>query len=364
MNIENEYRLSLYQSMGRIDENRKVELVRNRLNGLIGVRKEVSDGHASVYRYIQEHPSDYIPRIYEVVEDDEKLIVIEEYITGNNVEDFLQGKIMDEQEGAEFALELINALKVLHHAEPMIICRDLKAENVMIDHNNRVRIVDFDISRPFCEGKKHDTVLMGTAEYAAPEQYGFFQTDNRTDIYSFGVLMNYVLTGHFPVEEVAGGRFEPIIRKCICMEPVKRYQNVEELEKDIRKRVLGWTDAPERENEAGFAIPGFRTGKIWKSILAVPGYAIIGWFTLTLELESSGEKLYGAALWTDRIILCIAFLLFVFLAADYRGWRKGIPVVRSENLWVRLAGLAGLFVVIIVAAAFVCAVAETLIGIG
>ena len=54
--------------------------------------------------------------------------------------------------------------------------------------DEKVKLVDFNISRSYQEGKKRDTVLLGTAEYAAPEQFGYFQTDNRTDIYAFGIL--------------------------------------------------------------------------------------------------------------------------------------------------------------------------------
>lgn len=246
----------------------------------------------------------------------------------------------------------------------MIVCRDLKAENVMIDNDGHVKIIDFDIARTVREGQGRDTVLMGTAEYAAPEQYGFFQTDNRSDIFSLGVLLNYAMTGRFLVEGIVEGKLQPIIRRCTYMEPSERYQSVEELERDIRRTVLFSESRIDKEGRefTGWMIPGFRTRKPWKMLTAVLGYVLIGWFTLTLEAEDNGQKIYGVELWTERIVLCIALALFVLLAADYRGWSRKISVVNSGNKWIRTAGLAVLFVVLIVAAAFIYAVAGLFIG--
>lgn len=265
-----------------------------------------------------------------------------------------------------FALELCNALKVLHHAEPMIVCRDLKAENVMIDNNGQVKIVDFDIARTVHEGQGRDTVLMGTAEYAAPEQYGYFQTDNRSDIFSLGILLNYTMTGKFPVEKTVNGKMRAVIRKCICMEPLERYQSVEELESEIRNIFMIGEDENEKNESSAkgvvrLTIPGFRTGKVWKMIVAVLGYTFIGCLTLTMEFESEGVKLYGAKLWVERIILFAAMIFFLFLAAGYRGWNREIPIVRSENIWIRTAGLVGAFVLLFIGVVFVFVVVETIV---
>ena len=72
-------------------------------------------------------------------------------------------------------------------------------------------------------------VVLGTTGFAAPEQYGMGQSDNRSDIYSLGVLMNVMLTGQHPSRQIAPGRFGRIIRKCTMTNPAGRYQTVLDL---------------------------------------------------------------------------------------------------------------------------------------
>ena len=75
--------------------------------------------------------------------------------------------------------------------------------------------------------------MMGTQGYAAPEKFGFGQTDARTDIYAMGVLLNYMLVREFPMEKLTEGKFRTIVLKCIKINPEDRYQNVDELKADI-----------------------------------------------------------------------------------------------------------------------------------
>jgi serine/threonine-protein kinase len=86
----------------------------------------------------------------------------------------------------------------LHAQQPPIIFRDLKPTNVMITPEGTIKLVDFGIARLFKPGKERDTQAFGTPGYSAPEQYGRGQTDARSDIYSLGVLMHHLLTGHDP----------------------------------------------------------------------------------------------------------------------------------------------------------------------
>lgn len=78
--------------------------------------------------------------------------------------------------------------------------RDITPSNIIIGFDGVVKIIDFGISRLHKENAKHDTQVLGTEGYAAPEQFGFKQSDCKTDIYALGVLLNYMLTGHIPSE--------------------------------------------------------------------------------------------------------------------------------------------------------------------
>lgn len=103
--------------------------------------------------------------------------------------------------------------------------RDIKPENVIVRGSKAV-LIAFDASRIFKSESSADTQILGTTGYAAPEQYGIAQTDQRADIYSVGVPLNIMLTGKHPSRELASGKLGHIVQKCTMVNPEKRYQNV------------------------------------------------------------------------------------------------------------------------------------------
>ena len=90
--------------------------------------------------------------------------------------------------------KLAEILIYLHSRTPPVIHRDIKPENVIITEEKEPVLIDFDIARTFKTAEETDTVFFGTKGYAPPEQYGFAQTDCRSDIYAFGVLLRFLLT--------------------------------------------------------------------------------------------------------------------------------------------------------------------------
>ena len=95
-----------------------------------------------------------------------------------------------------------------------------------------VKIIDFDSSRQYKEESENDTRLLGTEKYAAPEQYGFSQTDCRSDIYSLGVVF-----GRFPEFASKGRRkrWKKLVEKCTLFAPESRFQTVTEVKRELRK---------------------------------------------------------------------------------------------------------------------------------
>ena len=71
-----------------------------------------------------------------------------------------------------------------------------------------------------------DTQILGTAGFAAPEQYGLSQTDRRADIYALGILINVMLTGQHPSQRQAEGRLGRVVERCTRVNPARRYPNV------------------------------------------------------------------------------------------------------------------------------------------
>lgn len=188
-----------------------------------------------------DHPA--LPRIVDIIDRDNVIYVIMDYIEGEPL-----SKIIDEY-GAqpqelviEWAKQLCEVLDYLHTRKPSIIYRDMKPANVMLKPDGNLKLIDFGIAREFKEKNLADTVSLGTKGYAAPEQFGGKgQTDARTDVYCLGVTLYHLVTGQNPSEppyelypirnwnpNLSGG-LEKIILKCTQLNPDDRYQSCAEL---------------------------------------------------------------------------------------------------------------------------------------
>ncbi len=370
MTQSEEYRLSRYQEFGRLKEEKEIQLVRSEDDGKIGVKKIVSSELQDIYLFLKQHPSVYIPQIYECISDGDKLIVIEEYLTGKNLEEWMQeGKRFGTEDALQIICELCLALKPLHDALPPLICRDLKAENVMLTAEGSVKLIDFNIARRYQSGKKHDTVLMGTQGFAAPEQFGFSQTDARTDIYALGVLLNYLILGKLPAEELANGIPGKIISRCTSMNPDDRYQSVDELLEAMRKSGMlleknsdehrGHVQSHKNKQlnlseEAWWRIPGFRSGNLWKMALAATAYLFLAYLCFSMTITSKeGIRMTGIKLYINRLCIFASQIGSVFVIGNYRGIRDRIPLLNSENKVICLiVDVLIYFVLVVLAASF------------
>ncbi len=190
------------------------------------------EGNGAVYRLLQtvRHPN--LPRVYEVVEDDGRCMVLEEFIDGMTVAQILKSGLYTENGVREVMVSLCDAVGFLHGAG--IVHRDIKPENVMITSEGRVVLLDFDIARLHKREASHDTVIIGTAGYAAPEQFGVTQTDARSDIFAMGIMMNVMLTGEHPTKAATRGTLRRVIEKCTRLDPNKRYRTVWELKETLQ----------------------------------------------------------------------------------------------------------------------------------
>lgn len=214
------------------------------------IRKRAQDQHGDVY--VQslvteanlmkrlDHPA--IPRIVDIVENNEAIYVVMDYVEGESLDKVLDKFGPQPQDVVlDWAKQLADALNYLHCQNPPVIYRDMKPANVMLKPEGTVKLIDFGTAREFKGTKSSDTVVLGTKGYAAPEQYGKRETDARTDIYCLGMTMHYLLTGqnpcdedyeYFPVRhwnpEIHEG-IERIIEKCVRPDPNDRFQNCTEL---------------------------------------------------------------------------------------------------------------------------------------
>ena len=199
-----------------------VSLLQNKQNGTRFIFRHYQ-GSGEVYRKLLSVSCRNLPKIMEAAEQDGMVAVLEEYIQGDSLAFLLAGACLTPAEARKITLQLCNALWVLHSMGA--VHRDIKPENVIVRGSEAV-LIDFDASRIFKSGTNQDTQILGTAGYAAPEQYGITQTDERADIYSLGVLLNIMLTGKHPSKELASGRLGRIVQKCTMVNPKKRYKSV------------------------------------------------------------------------------------------------------------------------------------------
>ena len=351
MTLEERMRLSFYQPLEKIAGYDYVTLVRHTETGDLFVKKELKDYNLAVYYCLRKLDSKYFPRIVELVENEGKLILVEEYVSGQTLEEYVQTLgTLSLSAVCRIMLQLIDAVELLHTHEPPIIHRDIKPSNIVHAPDGIWKLIDFNTARMYDEGARRDTTFLGTKSFAAPEQFGDLQTDARTDIYALGAMMNYLLTGMSHKKLLADGAAGRIIEKCTRFSPDERYQDTGQLRKDIEK-LLPKTAAPMYESEGvesdrkkqkfPFAPPGFRSFTIWKMIVASAGYALLFYTAAGLQIiPRNGEVITPHILLVDRTGFFILGLVLILFWFNYGGIHTKLPLVRRNSLkWKALGYL-------------------------
>ena len=185
-----------------------------------------------------DHPA--LPRIVDVIEDEESLCIVMDYIEGETLLQILKTRGTAEQETVvSWMLDVCDAITHLHSFDPPIIYRDMKPSNVMLTRDQRIKIVDFGIAKDYREGLE-DTQPLGTKGYASPEHWSK-RTDVRSDVYSIGATMYHLLTGKDPsqppyhmvpirqINKDLSSGLEKILIKATASDPDERYQSVADL---------------------------------------------------------------------------------------------------------------------------------------
>ena len=132
-----------------------------------------------------------------------------EYVEGRTLAQLIDGAQRPFPEGRVmvWAEQLCDALHYLHTQEPVVIYRDLKPGNIMVnEQTDQVKLIDFGIARFYEPSKSKDTMAFGTEGYAPPEQYGSGQTDVRADVFALGITLHELLTLQDPGQHLTGLR--------------------------------------------------------------------------------------------------------------------------------------------------------------
>ncbi len=323
----------------------------------------------------------YLPRIYDVHERDDATIVIMEYVSGCTLHD----KVYESDASVELAAEIFGPLCdgviELHEGfSSPLIHRDLKPSNVIVSEGG-LTIIDFGIARIYHEDAQTDTAPFGTRAYAPPEQFGFGQTDERSDIYALGAVLYYLLCERnpSPAEQTQGfpalaalPSLQAVVRRACAFDPAARYQHVRDLKAAFLEaldqssvptlgkkvvpapptslpvllpgqtaeplvtapRFVNVSRNPAASSAAHLVAPSEIVGLVWD------GLVIAAWFLFMLVLVigpflPAEQQSDSYPLWFQLLLfpLCLGLFSFslVYGALDKRVLRRCIPFMSNQT---------------------------------
>ena len=185
--------------------HKNIDLVRNNFTGQMMVRRVSPAVDFPVLAALCNIKQRNLMEIYDVLSENGVCVSLCEFINGT----MLPNRLYDVKTAKQILCQICDGLTALHSHG--IVHRDIKPENIMLLSNGTVKIIDYSISRLMKPDQRKDTTAFGTAGYAPPEQFGFAQTNGKADIYSCGVLLNYMLTGKLPSEELHQGVLKSVM---------------------------------------------------------------------------------------------------------------------------------------------------------
>lgn len=260
------------------------------------------------------HPN--LPNVYDYFEEAdpggrECFYLVMDYVEGEDLTTRLDQSPdgLDQETVVEWALQLCDVLEYLHSQTPPVIFRDMKPANVMTTPEGTVKLIDFGVARLFDPTKRTDTLKMGTAGYAPPEQYaGQGQTTARSDIYALGATLHELLTGTDPTAHPfvfapprtltpgVSPSLSEVVMRAVNLDPGDRFPSARAMKEALEK-----TTRPRR-----FRLPVIQrqesTGtKVMPDATAVP-----------LPPQSRAAQVAKNTLrWLGRVTLAIAITLLV-----------------------------------------------------
>ena len=205
------------------------------------------------------HPN--IVSIYDRGEAEDTYYIAMEYLDGRSLKELIVGRgAAPVTVAVEYARQILSALRFAHRHG--IVHRDIKPHNVLVDREGRVKVTDFGIARAGTSQMTEAGSIVGTAQYLSPEQARGTEVDQRSDLYSLGVVLYELLTGQTPFDgdtpvEIAMKHLSAIPRppsqlrrdvprdldmvvmRALAKDPEARYQSADEMEADLERVLRG-----------------------------------------------------------------------------------------------------------------------------
>ena len=337
----NEYIRNTYRLIRYLGDKKNIMLVESVIDNKNYVVKIVKAYDRSVYDQLKNHPVKNTPHIFEIMEDEQALYVVEEYIEGKTLDVFFDVPEYKNNNSEWMISNVIESVCIIlndiHSFNPPIIHRDIKPQNIIITSEGDIKLIDFNISREYTGKAEKDTIAMGTKGYAAPEQHGFFESDQRSDIFSLGATIKTLtdITG------INSARLNAFVEKAISYNREDRFQNAVEalyfiknfgLSDSIRvKESGGYLNNNESIDRSGAAFKQYDIylGKIKKERMKhhLINYAVIFVVLLIILLNIAGIiyfKVKGDQDMFDNmrisLVLCLVFsvvIVIYFLVDNY-----------------------------------------------
>jgi len=332
-------RYQIVEELGKGGMGKVYRVVDKKLNEEVAlklIKREIASDRKTVERFSKElkfarkivHKN--VGRMYELMEDEGRCFITMEYVPGQDLKRLIrQTGQLTVGKSISIAKQVCEGLVEAHKLG--VVHRDLKPHNIMINKEGNARIMDFGIARSLdAEGITDANVMIGTPKYMSPEQVEGEVVDQRSDIYSLGIILYEMVTEKTPfdgdtalsiaLKHKTQAPPEPrefnaqipedlslVILKCLEKDKQKRYQRAEEVLSELRnveknfpteERIISGKkleSGTKRKRFQNFLIPGIL---LFVAVIIVAGYFFFGQFLKTGEI---GSEAVGGMKWKSSI---------------------------------------------------------------
>lgn len=303
--------LNDYSFIKAINDTHQVYLVKNNFDNKHYVQKVLQVYDYDVLNALSKVNINGIPHIKEIIKEDDKLIVFEEYISGKTLQELIDANYkFSNKEIIDIAIRLCDIMLTLNSNFP-IVHRDIKPSNIIRGYDNYY-LIDFNAAK-FIKDENKDTILLGTQGYAAPEQYGFSSSNIKTDIYAIGIL----------IKELGGNNLNKQLKHisdiCTNMDSNNRYPSFKSLKQALKVCL---------KTKCYYAPVGFRMLNIWHILIAIYFYSIGIYMSLTVTYSDGSSSLPTKIQFLMLTFLIPAFSFNYLGIQDKIGLYKYKPIVK------------------------------------
>ena len=200
-----------YEILGRIGSGGMADVYKgkdHKLNRYVAVKVLKSDyrnDESFIKKFVSEaqaaaglmHPN--VVNVYDVGQDRGLYYMVMELVEGITLKEYIEKKErLSAKEAISISIQMISGIQAAHNHH--IIHRDIKPQNIIISKDGKVKVTDFGIARATTSTATISTNVMGSVHYTSPEQAKGGIVDERSDIYSAGITMYEMVTGHVPFD--------------------------------------------------------------------------------------------------------------------------------------------------------------------